>query len=333
MIGLDTSNGPGLNLTAVESNVGKTLDDVVFTPAVDPNEFKGDEVQKNFQGIFLVDNQGEYGLKIQKDGKQYSEIALTRDENPMFKVLFNTYSSAQCWGNGLYSSDLTARILDENLSYDITSFCSSGYISNTGNLKISNAQNCSLDLNQAVVLTKYEPEADATYCVEPTPGLTPICLQNTEEVPVSNEIATELAKKAASAWYKPEDHITLQTCGEALSGFLDSIEISKACTNSTKGDALIYFQATVPCSEEIKAELLKNNPNSSFILDFAAYDGSSYPEFPSGILYGPPGIKTMTFDSRSSEASSEKYSVSSAPVVSLSSMFVILVLLSITLPV
>ena len=332
VVGLDTSDGPGLNLTIAENKVGESLEDFVFNITGGSKEFKGDETPSNFQGIFLVDNKKEYGVKIQKDGNYYSEVIVGRGaENPVFTVMFNNYASVQCWGNGLYSADLNAHSLDENVVNvrDLT-ICSSGKITDTGNLIITNDQKCTVDINQpnTAVLTKYLPEKDATYCMDPTPGLTPICLLNTEQVSVDNAMATKAAKKVASAWYNPEDH---KTCGEApLSDFLDTVEVKKACVNSTPGDVLVYFQGTVPCTEGGKAEILNASPNLPLTLDFSAYEGSLYPEFPSGSLYGPEGAQVMTIESdgtsKPSPGNAFPSSSSSSFMVSIHSVFLVTIL-------
>eukprot|EP00889_Picochlorum_renovo_P002844 jgi/Picre1/29874/NNA_005256.t1 len=326
VVGLDTSNGPGLNLTDVGRQAGETLPNLVIPnkDAVGTYGFKDDEVQNAFLGVFTVDNKREYGIKVQADGNQYSEVLVSREEDPMLKILFNNYLSAQCWGNGLYSADLLVRIFDQNLKPLSTQICSSGKITESGSLIISNdPAQCTLDLDlpSTAVLSKVsdEPLKNVTNCDKPTAGLTPVCLKNTEKVPVTNAMATMVAEAAALAWYDPEEHTT---CGEApASSFMNTLDIKTACVNSTTGDVLVYFQGTVPCTQEGRSELLQSNPNLPFTLDFAAYNGSMYPEFPDASIYGPEGAQVMTFQPGTSASTSDSSASSSSSMVFTKSIY------------
>ena len=83
------------------------------------------------------------------------------------------------------------------------------------------------------------------------------CPDGTTKGKTEDSSAMAIAKDAASAYYKPEEH---GTCGaQPTENFLSSIKITNVCV-SPDGSQSVYFDATMPCTDEGKKELLSEKP-------------------------------------------------------------------------
>lgn len=92
------------------------------------------------------------------------------------------------------------------------------------------------------------------------------CPEGTVKGKVNDPDAMKIAKSAASAYYKPEEH---GTCGsQPLEDFLSSIKIMNVCV-SPDGSQSVSFDATTPCTDEGKKELLAEKPYA-FTFQFEA---------------------------------------------------------------
>lgn len=92
------------------------------------------------------------------------------------------------------------------------------------------------------------------------------CPEGTTQGKVDDSSAVAIAKDAASAFYKPEEH---GTCGaQPTENFLSSIKITNVCV-SPDGSQSVYFDATMPCTDEGKKDLLAKKPYA-FTFQFEA---------------------------------------------------------------
>ena len=92
------------------------------------------------------------------------------------------------------------------------------------------------------------------------------CPEGTTKGKMGDSSAMTIARGAASAFYKPEEH---GTCGaQPTENFLSSIKITNVCV-SVDGIQSVYFDATMPCTDEGKKELLAEKPYA-FTFQFEA---------------------------------------------------------------
>jgi hypothetical protein len=100
------------------------------------------------------------------------------------------------------------------------------------------------------------------------------CPEGTTKGTADNSNAMAIAKGAASAYYKPEEH---ETCGsQPTENFLSSINITNVCV-SPDGSQSVNFDVTMPCTDEGKKELLAEKPYAFTFLFEATGDAEGNP--------------------------------------------------------
>lgn len=128
------------------------------------------------------------------------------------------------------------------------------------------------------------------------------CPEGTTKGEMDDSSAMTIAKGAASAFYsilKPEDHMVLRTCGaQPTENFLSSINITNVCV-SPDGSQSVYFDATMPCTDEGKKELLAEKPYAFTFQFEATGDAKGNPT--SASIVGGDGKLTPPFTCPSDE--------------------------------
>lgn len=92
------------------------------------------------------------------------------------------------------------------------------------------------------------------------------CSGGTSKGVLDDPEATKIAQGAAAAYYEPAEHAT---CGsQPQDAFLNSIKILNVCT-AADGNRTVIFEATMPCTDAGKKELLAEKPYA-FTFQFEA---------------------------------------------------------------